>query len=168
MARRVVDAARERGQSLVEFALVLPVFFVLSVTLIDVGRAFVDYNTASNSAREAARFASVWGGSVNVADPILGLNWTTPYGGSAPGTYSASSGHPVSGYVDTHTIVGTVARYATGISLDDLTVTISTRQGAITGNPVQVSLDYSFRPASTLLFGGGPISVRASSEMTIE
>ncbi len=48
-----------RGQSLVEFALILPIFILLLVGLFDFGRAIYGYNTISNAAREAARVAIV-------------------------------------------------------------------------------------------------------------
>lgn len=47
-----------RGQSLVEFALVLPVFLVLLGTAIDAGRMFFSYVAITNGAREGA----IWGG----------------------------------------------------------------------------------------------------------
>jgi Flp pilus assembly protein TadG len=49
----------ERGQSLVEFALVLPVFMLLVFGILDGGRAIVAYNDVSQSARNVARVASV-------------------------------------------------------------------------------------------------------------
>ena len=47
------------GQSLVEFALVLPVFILVLVALFDLGRAVFAYNTLTNAAREGARLAIV-------------------------------------------------------------------------------------------------------------
>lgn len=55
--------SRSRGQGLVEFALVLPVFMVILIGMVDLGRAIWANNSAANAAREAARFASVHGGS---------------------------------------------------------------------------------------------------------
>lgn len=49
----------ERGQSLVEFALVLPVLLLLFMGILDFGRAVYAYNTLSNAAREGARVAIV-------------------------------------------------------------------------------------------------------------
>jgi Flp pilus assembly protein TadG len=49
----------ERGQSLVEFALVAPVFILVLVGIFDVGRAVFAFNTLSNASREAARVAIV-------------------------------------------------------------------------------------------------------------
>lgn len=50
---------RDRGQSLVEFALVIPIFVLVIMGIIDLGRAVYGYNTANNAAREAARLAIV-------------------------------------------------------------------------------------------------------------
>jgi Flp pilus assembly protein TadG len=47
------------GQTLVEFALVLPVFVLLLVGLFDAGRAVFALSTINNAAREAARVAIV-------------------------------------------------------------------------------------------------------------
>ncbi len=50
---------RSRGQALVEFALVLPIFLVLALGAIDFGWALKSYITATNSAREGARLGVV-------------------------------------------------------------------------------------------------------------
>lgn len=48
-----------RGQALVEFALVMPIFILLLVAIFDLGRAVFAYNTLTNAAREGARIAIV-------------------------------------------------------------------------------------------------------------
>jgi len=48
-----------RGQSLAEFALVLPVFLLILMALFDVGRAVFVYNGLTNAVREGARLAIV-------------------------------------------------------------------------------------------------------------
>lgn len=57
---KLIGARRHgRGQSLVEFAIVAPIFFLLMFGIIDVGR-YVYVTTAFNqAAREGARFGSV-------------------------------------------------------------------------------------------------------------
>jgi Flp pilus assembly protein TadG len=50
---------RERGQSLVEFALVLPLFLLLFFAIVDFGSAVFTYNSLTNAAREGARLAIV-------------------------------------------------------------------------------------------------------------
>ena len=60
-----VDAHRHsRGQSLVEFALVIPLFLVMLFGIIDIGRVIWANDALSNAAREGARFASVTGSSL--------------------------------------------------------------------------------------------------------
>jgi hypothetical protein len=48
-----------RGQALVEFALVIPIFLLVMIALFDLGRAVFAYNTLTNAAREGARMAIV-------------------------------------------------------------------------------------------------------------
>lgn len=55
-----------RGQSVLEFALVAPFFFMLPFGVIDFGRLFFAYATVQHAMREAGRFA-VTGGTM--ADP---------------------------------------------------------------------------------------------------
>ena len=49
----------ERGQSLAEFVLVLPIFLILVFAIIDFGLGFHAWLTVTNSAREGARLGSV-------------------------------------------------------------------------------------------------------------
>jgi len=56
---RLWHRPRDGGQSMVEFALILPVFVLMLVGLFDVGRAVYAYNTINNAAREAGRLAIV-------------------------------------------------------------------------------------------------------------
>jgi hypothetical protein len=48
-----------RGQSLVEFALLLPVFILFIVVVFDLGRAIYYYSAIYNAAREGARYGVV-------------------------------------------------------------------------------------------------------------
>jgi Flp pilus assembly protein TadG len=50
---------RQRGQSLVEFALVLPLIVLLIFGVLDAGRAIFVYNSLSQAARQANRTAIV-------------------------------------------------------------------------------------------------------------
>lgn len=47
------------GQTLIEFALALPIFLLLVFGLVDLGRGFYYYNLLANMAREGARYAIV-------------------------------------------------------------------------------------------------------------
>lgn len=70
--RRGRDDRGHGGQTLVEFALVLPVFLLMLFAVIDGGRYVYLTSTLSNAAREGARLGSVeasWRGST---DPSCG------------------------------------------------------------------------------------------------
>ena len=63
--RRVADALtrsrarrRTRGQSLVEFALVLPIMLLLVLIVLDFGRVYLGYINLQNEARIAANYAA--------------------------------------------------------------------------------------------------------------
>ena len=53
---------RRRGQAMVEFALVAPLFFLLLFSIIEFGRAVYYIQMLNNAAREGARYAIVHGG----------------------------------------------------------------------------------------------------------
>ncbi|MFC4321748.1 TadE/TadG family type IV pilus assembly protein [Litchfieldia salsa] len=57
---------KQSGQSLVEFALVLPMLLFLLFGIVDFGRVFHAYLTVDHAGREAARAASI--GSADVVD----------------------------------------------------------------------------------------------------
>jgi len=57
--RRLLIIPRPRGQALVEFALIVPVFILLLVGLFDLGRGVYAFNTISNASREAVRVGIV-------------------------------------------------------------------------------------------------------------
>lgn len=80
------------GQALVEFAMVAPLFLVLLISIFDFGRVVWARNALENSAREAARFAIVHGGSITTACPAGpdGLGRTNVPGcvGGSPATDS--------------------------------------------------------------------------------
>jgi Flp pilus assembly protein TadG len=48
-----------RGQSLVEFAMIIPILLLFLMGILDLGRAVAAYNSVSNAARSAARVAVV-------------------------------------------------------------------------------------------------------------
>jgi hypothetical protein len=61
---------RSRGQAMVEFALVIPVFILLMVGIFDLGRVIWVNDTLSTAAREAARYAIVHGGTESNLCPV--------------------------------------------------------------------------------------------------
>jgi|HubBroStandDraft_3_1064219.scaffolds.fasta_scaffold05940_2 Flp pilus assembly protein TadG len=64
-ARSNARGKRQRGSTLVEQAIILPVLLILFFGVVDMGRALYAYSFVSYIAREATRWASVRGGGVN-------------------------------------------------------------------------------------------------------
>src|SRR4051812_25605888 len=56
---RRLARGRTKGQALVEFALIIPIFLLLLVAVFDLGRAVFSFNSLTNAAREGARMAIV-------------------------------------------------------------------------------------------------------------
>ncbi len=52
---------KERGDSLAEFALIIPVLLLIVIAILDFGRAIYAYSVVSNSAREGARYGVIEG-----------------------------------------------------------------------------------------------------------
>ncbi len=55
----MLRCSSRRGQALMEFALVLPLFILLVMIIVDFGRAIWTYNAISNMAREGARYGII-------------------------------------------------------------------------------------------------------------
>ena len=56
---RIFKPSLNRGQTLVEFALLLPALLLLTVVTLDLGRGVYYYSVIYNAAREGARYAIV-------------------------------------------------------------------------------------------------------------
>lgn len=74
--------ASTRGQSLLEFALVTPVFLWITVGIVDLGAGITSYNLLANAAREGAR-AGIYPATTD-ADIIAGVNSQTLILGTIP------------------------------------------------------------------------------------
>ena len=60
----------ERGQALAEFAMILPVFFLLLFCLVDFGRAFYSWLVLTNAAREGARVGAIQGDATEISTRV--------------------------------------------------------------------------------------------------
>ena len=107
MTRR--DGAASRGQALVEFAIVAPVFFLLLFGLIDLGRYVYVTNSFAQAAREAGRYASVWKG-VGASGCPTGVGTQTLFNCVTQETKNRLAGAPayynVTSACETRTVVG--------------------------------------------------------------
>jgi Flp pilus assembly protein TadG len=61
----------ERGQALAEFALVMPVLFLLIGGIIEFGRAWNIKQAVTDAAREGARYAVVQDGVIDTQDEVI-------------------------------------------------------------------------------------------------
>jgi Flp pilus assembly protein TadG len=71
---RLLTRSRDHaaGQTLVEFALIIPIFILIVIGIFDVGRAIYAYTTINNAAHEAARLAIVDQNTADVRDTAVG------------------------------------------------------------------------------------------------
>ena len=62
----------EKGQALVEFSLILPVFLLLLFGLVDFGRGYYTWLVVTNAAREGARAAAVQSDNATIDAKLYG------------------------------------------------------------------------------------------------
>lgn len=136
----------ERGQSLVEFALVLPVLVIVLVGLFDLGRAVMLSETLNSAVREGTRYAMVRG--TTSSSPLGAATLTTP-----PAADNAAT-----------TVVRT---HAIGIN-STLTIVMSWPDGnANKGSTVQISATTPYTPILSQVFTGGGLTVTLRSGSTV-
>jgi hypothetical protein len=140
-------ARDQRGQALVETALVLPLLLLLIVGLFDVGRAIWLGNTLATAVREGSRYGVVHGA----------------LSGSPTGPGSASYTPP-----DTDTVITAQVRsYATGVP-SSLTVRSTWPDGnANRGSRIVVSASFPFTPILSQVFLGSGLGVTLQSSSTL-
>src|SRR3979490_1073419 len=90
-AKRGGQTVRQRGQALVEFALIAPALIVFVLLTVDVGRAYWEAIDAAGAARAGARMGIISDtsdiGSAVRDEPNTGIpNTTAAWGSVGPGT----------------------------------------------------------------------------------
>lgn len=60
----------EKGQALVEFALLIPIFLILLFAIVDFGMGFYSWITVTNAAREGARLGAVLATQQEIEDRV--------------------------------------------------------------------------------------------------
>lgn len=135
----------DAGQSLVEFALVLPVLLLLILGLFDVARAVWQENTLAFAAREGSRYAIIHGAA-----------------STSPVPYCSSSCSPAA-------VVAAVRAAAIGVP--NITVTVTFPDGNNDRNS-RVSVDATAPfvplPSQYLLNGALTVILRGGSELVIQ
>jgi Flp pilus assembly protein TadG len=160
---------KTRGQALVEFALVAPLFFLFMFAIIE-GARFVFYNEMLNNAtREGARYAIVHGG--NTKDGST----TPPFCASGPAAPSTDPCDVPGANVKEAVRTGAIGLIDTGtlsipdpiwtVANDDLPNPGDASSGTnARGNYVTVFVDYSYSPIIPLL---PSINISARSSLVI-
>jgi hypothetical protein len=168
-----------RGQSLVEFALIFPIFILLLVGIFDLGRVVWANNSLATASREAARFAVVRGGSDRTKCPQGRLPST--WGGTPdPATTCGFTPSSLSPMVDSREgIKAEAQQWLSGVSGP---TTISVCYGQVSscsgdvdavgatnvdGTKVTVTVTTTVGLAAPSLLGLGPITLSGTATMLV-
>jgi len=68
---RPAQVDREKGQSLIEMAFLVPILLLLLAAVVDAGRAFDAYIVLTNAAREGARYGTFFTSDTAVTAPAV-------------------------------------------------------------------------------------------------
>jgi Flp pilus assembly protein TadG len=168
LPERVRRRRRQRGQTLVEFALVIPIFLMGVFGLIDGSRLVFLNSTLSEAAREGAREASVeasWLGSGDASCNTTG-------GPICPATLDILKSHVLAA-VNHVTPLGAIPSSGVAMSCDASTPPTGTWTGQTctsndTGSYVSVRVFSTFTPLTPVIGQIlGAITLSGSATMTI-
>jgi Flp pilus assembly protein TadG len=155
-ARTKERRRRSRGQGLVEFALILPVFLVLLSAAIDLGRIAYARIAVENAAREGAFQASVTPTSYTAGQPCPPVD-------------------PLTGEVPSNLVICRALLEAQGsvvtVTPADVLLTCSPTCTEGMGNLVTVKVNGTFKlltPFMAAFFGGYDVAFASSATMQIE
>lgn len=179
MSPRANSARRRgRGQTVVEFALILPVFLVATLAVVDGSRVFTAQIELTNGVRNAAIFAykgnyNAWcrnPSDASQADPDMPVTVSCPAGASA-----ANFGP------DPANLAYRIAAEGSGMDLSQITLSqplcgvgpgLPTLSCALVPTPkyVTVTATYRFTPLTPLVaqFWGGTVTLTASSTARVD
>jgi len=161
-------AGRGRGQTLVEFALVLPVFLLMLFGLIDMGRFVYLNSTLSQAAREGARVAAVEASWTGSTDATCGAT----AGPVCPATVAALRADVLNGANRMMAPFGAIASTDLYTSCDQTTsptpVTSQTCTYRTSSGLASVRVVVVFRPITPVISSLFPsITTQASASMVI-
>lgn len=147
-ASRTANA--RRGAAVTEVALILVPLLVLTLGLFDAGVAVFRYHIVAEAARHGARTAIVHGDRANP-----GAQW----GPAQIDAVASSSGIP---------ILTKIQPVLVGCDLSQTQITVDWPEGSNEfGKPVTVTISTEYVPVVAALTNYGPITLSASSTMTI-
>jgi len=169
---RALHRSDPRGQTLIEFAILLPVLLMMIMGALDLGRIVWANDMIGNAAREGARYAIVHGASKTTSCPVgpPGPDTTIPAASpacphpspskegirDAARNWAIAAGNTVTVHVC----------YGVGCSGDTDTAAAIT-SGAVRGTPVTVSVASRVDMAAAALIGITGADVSASATMLV-
>lgn len=152
----------ERGDAIIEGAIVLVFFLMVLFGIVDFGRALYAYHFVSEAAREATRWAAVNGATCstdNSCDGVVPMTHSGPVGPTDDGTIQTYVRNLAPGGIVQGNVTAT-ANWPGNAS--------NCARGALNapGCPVQVKVAYPFRFLAPIV-STATISMSSSSEMVI-
>lgn len=163
-----------RGQTMVEFALILPIMMFLLTGFFDLGRVVLAHDALGHAAREAARYAIVHGGSPANPCPVGPLPDPLPDDMVAP-LASASCPYPS----PSRESIRIEAREQAAAAGSTVTVEVCYGEGCVgdtdatltttneRGTPVTVTVHTTVHMAAGTLIGFSSFDVTSSSTMLV-
>ena len=149
---------RERGQALIEFALVVPIFLILVFGIVDFGMGLKAWITITNAAREGARVGAIH------ASAGTGGTFASP---------TACSG--VDEDADPATVASRGCTTAAALEKDQVMLGVDGADptGLNPGGSVKVKVTYDYEYITPLgnfigSLAGGPLHMETSADMRLE
>jgi TadE-like protein len=165
-----------RGQSMVEFALILPILMFLLMGFFDLGRVVLAHDALGHAAREAARYAIVHGATITVHGGSLTGSCPAgplPAGVAAPApTTACPNPSPSTQAIKDEAIeqaraAGSVVTVEVCYGLNCTGDTHTTGAANVRGTPVTVTVRSTVDMTAGALIGFGSFSVVSSSTMLV-
>ena len=138
--------SRMDGQSMVEFAMILPLFVLFIVGVFELGRAFFSYIAITNAAREGTRVMTFWPGKATITDIDTAVQ--TELGNSPMVTWNSAE--------DTIEIFCGAA----------YTKQTNNLNGCVSAQPIRVTVTYKFHLLLQIFFSS-PLILTRSAEMMV-
>ncbi len=151
---------RSRGQSLVEFALVLPILLMLTLITLDFGRIYLGYINLQNMARIAANFAA------NNPDA-----WNAPPDAAARARYAAAQTRYNNQILADAVASNCVLPKVNGVTTVPIPTFIDTNGGGVgLGDTAEVQISCTFGVITPVIANivGGSVTVSAASSFPVK
>lgn len=164
----MIHRRHDRGQAMVEFALVIPVLVLLLTGFFDLGRVVLAHDALGHAAREAARYAIVHGGSSANPCPVgpLSDDWEAPPAPSADCPYPSPSKESIYQEAREQAAIGGYAVTVEACYGQGCTGTTDTATNE-RGTPVTVTVRTTVQLSAGGLIGLGSFDVASSTTMLV-